>query len=361
MKSTTMERGWKSLQRIRRRRWSAKLESLCEGLGKLLASGLPLPLALHCLQTEYVRGPEAKALFQASRAVEEGIPLSVAWKHQGSELFLVLLRVSEITGQLSHMMTAWALTIRRDRERSRAVLQLCGYPAFVLLSNLSLLVFVGHTVLPTFASLYSALGHSRFSTLNSLSAWLNRIPLLLFATLGAVALWSVILRTLESHSTRRFTRWIFRLTPGVKLRNYARTRFLSHILSSLLDAGLPLMDTLEFLRNVSGPSWLVSAADNAHSRLLQGQPIKEAFSGDWHISMPMVMGWAEHSGDLPNAFRRIEEISAHAVDVRLHFVMRLAEPVFLLIVGGLILYTVTLVFVPLYEVLGQVEQFGMAG
>lgn len=181
---------------------------------------------------------------------------------------------------------------------------------------------------------------------------------MLLTILLAIALWWGMVRMLEARSTWTLTKWMIRLTPGVKLRNYSRTRLFSHTLGALLDAGLPLMDSLQFLQGSSGPAWLVHAAQVAHWRLLQGQTIREAFSGNWHISMPVVMGWAEHSGDLPSAFKRIEELSSHAVDVRVRLILHLLEPVFILLLGGLILYTVTLVFVPLYDVLGQVLQFG---
>lgn len=344
-----------------RSRWAVAVVPLCDGLARFLGAGLSLPVAMECLASGGLSRDGQRALRAAAAGIQQGKPLSAVWANDGSPLFLAMLEASELSGRLPEMLRAWVVHVERRRRRARELGKLFGYPAFVAVSNLGLLIYVGNHVLPSFHNLYAALGHDTNSSLATVvMAIANRLPwLLAIAAVAMACVFRLALMFQMATVPRRGLTWIRRL-PGLKLVAMARTSTYCLLLSTLLDAGLPLLDSLRSLAGQVGPDWLRLAAAEAHRRLLQGAPIHEALDHvQWDPTFTLMVRWAEQTGTLVDVLKDVQALTEEALMTRVKVLMGVAEPVILALLGAVVLGTMAVIFVPLYTELTSIEGQGL--
>jgi len=136
---------------------------------------------------------------------------------------------------------------------------------------------------------------------------------------------------------------------GVKARHMAT--FYSQ-LADLLRSGVPLLRSLDILERMGAQVSLQTAIRDVRAQVADGTPLAQAMSKHPKVfdelAVSMVRAGQE-GGFLENVLKRVADFTEHAEDLKSKVIGAMAYPVFLAVVGFIVLNVLIIFFVPRFE------------
>jgi general secretion pathway protein F len=324
-------------------------------LATLLQSGVPMIESLKAL-IEQVDNEALKRIFSQIRAdVNEGLSLADAMaKHKCfSNVYVNMVRAGESSGALELVLERLAdFTEGQSRLRSKVIGALT-YPVVMICVALLLIIILMTTVVPKITALFSSakvqlplLTRMLIATSTFLSSfwWLVVIlTILLLIFLG---------KALKTPSGRAFwDRTKLKLPVfGPILQMVSIARF-SRTLATLLSGGVPLLSTLQIVRNVVSNDALEKAIDDVREAVREGEdiagPLKR--SGQFPPMVTHMIAVGEKTGQLEDMLSRIANAYESRVETRVSMLTSLLEPLMILFMGGAIGGIVGAIMVPIMQ------------
>jgi len=325
-------------------------------LASLLRSGVPLLRALTVMSTQASK-PALKLVLEEIKAkVEEGEPLPTAmarFPRVFNDMAVNMTRAGTEGGFLEDALErVAAFTEQQEDMKGRAVGAL-AYPAFLGLAGTGVVSVLIIFFVPKFESLFSNLrekGELPYATdlLLAFSAILGAYWwLVLGAMLVAIfALWTF----LKTDEGRWWLDWAKIKTPlfGTIFLNLAVARF-CRVLGTLLSNGVPILKSLDISRNAAGNRILSAAIKKASENVTAGQKLATPLAASGHFPNQVVemISVAEESNTLDKVMVNISDSLERTTFRRLDILVRLLEPLMLLVMAGVVFFIVLALMVPL--------------
>jgi general secretion pathway protein F len=301
---------------------------LSRQLATLLSAGVPVVEALAAVGEQADRAPAARVLSHLRDDVSQGTSLADAMaQHPAvfSELYVGMVRAGETAGALDvvlERLASYSESQLRLRARVRNAL---AYP--LLMSAISARILLGAS--------------------NALTE--NGLLLLLFlaaCVAGAVTL----LRRPEWRS------WLDGKLLGLPLfgpiaSKVAVARF-ARTLATLLANGIPLLEALELAGRVIGNEALRNAVDGARTAIREGSGVAEPLrrSGLFPPLLVRMIAVGERSGELEPMLDRVADAYEQDVESSLATLTAVLEPVMILVMGGIMVFVVLAILLPIFEI-----------
>jgi general secretion pathway protein F len=329
--------------------------SLTRELGRLIQAGLPLFEAIAVLEEKYRGQKPHKILLDTLEQVKTGHPLSRALSRHPSSfdiLYVSMVANAEKTGRLAHCLTELAELIERQLYIRKQILTALLYPALLAVFSLVVLSTLLFFVIPSLQELFDGRSLHPFTQIvfaASRFACNSKIFLsLLLAAIGGAAILSLTSKKWQSQMLKICLRLPV-LSP--LLAKIAFVRF-ARAAATLLEGGLPLIHAFKEARTVMRHPQLELVVAAAEARIAQGEALSAPFANQPLIP-PLVhrmLGIAEQSGKLSFTMQQIAEIYEDELETMLNRFAGLAQPVLLLLLGGLIGFILLSVLLPLTDV-----------
>lgn len=335
---------------------AAEVAVLTRQLATLLAAGLSLVDSLTALGEQAERTTVKRVVAAVRERIREGGSFAEALAAHPtvfSSLYVNMVRVGEASGTLDRVLQSLAEFLERQAKVRNAVVGALTYPVLMLAVSAAILVFLVAFVVPKVTAV--------FADLQQALPWPTRIliaasdavragwwALLIAAVVGGVWL-SRYART--PRGRRRLDALVLRLPiMGRLTRLIALSRF-SSTLSTLLAGGVSLLTALEIVRHVVRNQIIADAIDAARERIRQGQSIAEPLraSGVFPPLVTHMIAVGELSGELESMLKKVSEAYDHEVETTLGSITALLSPVMILAMGGIILFIVLAILLPIFE------------
>jgi type II secretory pathway component PulF len=183
-----------------------------------------------------------------------------------------------------------------------------------------------------------------------LSDFLGRFGVLILIALGGLL---VVLRKWAASDSGRTSvdRWKLRLPVfGPIFLNTAISRF-SRVLGTLLRNGVPLLKALEISSESAGNRLLSEAIKNSAENISSGDTLSKPLSDCGLFPKPIMamIGVAEESNNLENVLVSVADGLDRKISRQLDIMVRLIEPVLLLVMGSAILFIIVALLLPVFE------------
>ncbi|MFZ5861259.1 MAG: type II secretion system inner membrane protein GspF [Nitrospirota bacterium] len=329
---------------------------LTRQLATLLAAGLPLIDALTALGEQVERTAVKRVVAAVRERIREGGSFAEALgAHPSvfSTLYVNMVRVGEASGTLDRVLASLADFLERQAKVRNAVVSALTYPVLMLAVSLGILVFLVAFVVPKVTAV--------FADLQQALPWPTRI-LIAASDVVRVGWWVFALAAVVGGiafaryartplGRRRLDALALRLPIMGRLnRLIALSRF-SSTLSTLLAGGVALLTALEIVRHVVRNEVIAEAIDSARERIRQGQSIAEPLraSGVFPPLVTHMIAVGELSGELETMLKRVSDTYDHEVETTLGSITSLLSPVMILVMGGVILFIVLAILLPIFE------------
>jgi general secretion pathway protein F/type IV pilus assembly protein PilC len=138
---------------------------------------------------------------------------------------------------------------------------------------------------------------------------------------------------------------------GRRIRSRYLATFYSQ-LADLLKSGVPLLRSLDILERQSSQAALGEVIREVRARVAQGTALAEAMAQHprafTELAVSMVRA-GEEGGFLEDVLKRIADFTEHQEDLKAKVIGSLAYPVFLAVVGFIVLNVLVIFFVPRFE------------
>jgi len=327
-------------------------------ISELMDNGVPLLESLEILATQ-ATNPVMKIVLTAIRDdVAQGVNIDKAMaKHSiFDELTLSMVRAGTEGAFLEDALKRTAMFLERREELKGKVTGALAYPAFLLVAGIIVTVVLIVVFVPKFESLFERLEKSGQGLPGPTIVLLGTSDFLMaYGWLLLIAIAGMGFAFVQWAKTQS-GRWIL---DGVRLKipvfgailhNSAVSRF-CRVLGTLLANGVPIVKALQISSTSTGNKRLEQAINKSCDNIQSG----ETLSGPLSVSglvPPSVMAMinvAERSNSLDTVLIRIADQTEKKIEQQLGTMVRLIEPLTLVVIGGLVLFVLVGLLLPIFD------------
>ncbi|MFM7142471.1 MAG: type II secretion system F family protein, partial [Alphaproteobacteria bacterium] len=239
----------------------------------------------------------------------------------------------------------------RIRAKVRGAL---AYPVLMTAVSLGIVGFLLGFVVPRVTRIFAEqkqtlplLTRVLLGVSNAVADWWWLVAAALAAGAGALAL-----RLRRPEGRLRFDRLLLTMPlVGPVMTRIAVARF-ARTLSTLLANGIPLLPALDVAGEVTGNTALTGAVGEARAAIREGQglagPLKE--SGLFPPLLVHMVAVGERSGELESMLDKAAVAYEQEIEGTLSTATAVLEPVLIVVMGGVVLFIVLAILLPIFEI-----------
>jgi general secretion pathway protein F len=349
----------KSDDRLRGRRVKARdLATFFAQLSDLLRSGVPLLRSIELLQRQS-RNKVLKVVLQEVRDdVANGTRLAEALRQHSnvfSELAVSMVRAGEEGSFLEDVLRRIADFTEHQEDLKGKVVGATVYPMFLTVIGGGILTIMMVWFVPKFEPVFQRLearGELPWATtaVVTISDTLANYGLVVVGLFAAATLFAV--QYFKSDDGRMVLDRAKLSIPGAGriYRSLAIARF-CRILGTLLNNGVPILNSLRISKDATGNKVLSNAINDASDFISAGKSLAEPLraSGEFPEEAVEIISVAEEANNLEKVLVDIAESMERRTYRYLELFVRLLEPAMLLVMAMLILFVMLGLLLPVLQ------------
>jgi len=327
-------------------------------LSSLLKSGVPLLRSLRIIQEQTSDKTLKAILDEIHLKVEDGRSFADAmtgYPRAFSDMAVNMARAGSEGGFLEEALERVARFTEQQEDLKSETIGALAYPLFLgtigSLIVATLIIFF----VPRFGEMFDSLRDR--GELPVLTDWLLAFSNLLRQWWMVIAFFLAIMIVflryqLQTESGRRFGDALKLRLPlaGAIFQNLAVARF-CRVLGTLLRNGVPILKSLEISREAAGNRVLSEAIDQASENITAGESLAKPLAASGHFPRTVVemISVAEESNTLDEILVDIADGLEARTSRHLTLLVRLLEPIMLLILAGAVLFVVIALLLPVIK------------
>jgi type IV pilus assembly protein PilC len=338
------------------------LSAFSRQLATLIGAGLPLLRSLQILEQQIEDKNLKEAVEGVTKEVEGGSTLSEAlakYPRIFNRLYVNMIKAGEIGGALEQVLDRLAMFQEKAQAVRSKVKGAMWYPAVVITIAMSVVAIIMIFVVPKFADMFSGLGADLPFLTQMLIDISDNMVLYWYVPLVAIVIFI-------------FAFGAFKKTPfgayaidkallqmpifGAIIQKSAIARF-SRTFGTLLDTGVPILQTLLIVKDTSGNEVVARAMVDIHSSIRDGDTVSEPMK-NFTIFPPLVVHMiavGEETGALDKMLIKVADAFEREVDDAVDGLAKLIEPLLICMLGGIIGTVVVALYLPIFSVTNAIK------
>jgi general secretion pathway protein F/type IV pilus assembly protein PilC len=323
-------------------------------LYRLLEAGLPLFEALSALE-EKSRGDNTHSVLVALlEDIQKGSSFSAALRGHPmnfSMIYQAMVQNGEKTGSLPSSLKEIARFLEKQIELKKQIVAAILYPSLLTCFCIVIFSVLLLFVIPSLSELFEGRSlHPFTSFIFFLSRGMCSLKYSLLIGVSAVALTGAFL-SFSAAGKRKLLLVVSNL-PFLKkfFLKAALIRF-ARGLGTLLDGGMPLLSALSQAKLLMNHPGLEKVIAFAEEKMSQGELLSHSLKNQ-PLVPPLIsrmLGIAEQSGKLAFTMEQMSQIYEDELEASLTHFTAVAQPILLLILGGLVGFVLLSVLLPLTD------------
>ena len=330
----------------------------------MINAGLAMVRCLDVLGIQTEDAQLKPVIVQVRREVEGGSTLANAlgkFPKVFSPLFVNMVRAGELGGILDEVLNRLAGFLEKDFNLKKKVKSAMTYPMVFLVMAIAIVIFLVTFILPTFVSLFEGMQMKLPLPTKILITFTNnaRNPVALLITAVVVVGGFILFKRWTSTQAGRYQFDKFKLKLpvfGMLIRKVAISRF-CRTLGALLQSGVPIMQALEIVGKASGNEVIAETVNKVRESVREGESIAVPLnlSGLFPPLVTQMVAVGEETGNLDGMLQKIADFYDVEVEYMLASLTSLLEPILILAMGFVVGFIVISVFLPLYQIIGNIK------
>jgi type IV pilus assembly protein PilC len=324
----------------------------------LVNAGVAIVRSLGVL-SEQCSNPKLKqALIEISNDVQNGTNLSEAMRKHPQcfdGLYVSMVQAGEVGGVLDEVMNRLAKLLEDVARLQNQIKAAMAYPGVV--GFIAVAIFLGMTIflIPIFAKIFVEIG----TELPPLTQFLMDCSNILRSEksiLIVVVIVVFVVAYKQYYKTAVGRQTIDRISLKVPLfgdliQKTAIARF-SRTFGSLTRSGVPILTSLEIVRDTSGNQVIANAIEAARNEIQQGGMISIALQKE-NVFPPMaiqMISIGEETGELDAMLMKVADFYEDEVEQAVKALTSVLEPLMIVVVGGMVGTILLAMYLPLFKV-----------
>ena len=323
-------------------------------LATLIASSLPLEEALSAVAQQTEKQHVSALIMGIRSKVLEGYSLAGSlreYPQSFNALYCSSVAAGEQSGYLDRVLENLANYLERQFESTRNVEMALLYPAALLGLAFIIVGFLMVYVVPDIITVIEDSGQTLPTITVVLISITDTLRDYWWAVVGLMIGIVVVIQYALRQPTIRL-RWDHRkfYIPLVRRisRSASAARY-SNTLAILTGAGVPLVEAMNIASEVVGNTWLRRRLQEATQTVSEGMSLKVSLEqvGQFPPMLLHMVGSGEQSGELDAMLERVATYQQAEVERFVATLVKMFEPLMLLIMGGVVLFIVMAVLLPI--------------
>ena len=332
------------------------IHALTRQLATLLNAGIPLVGALDALMEQTTSPPLKKIIAQIKESVNEGNSLTVSiTRHPKlfSNIYINMVRAGEASGSLDVVLDRLAEFGEHQQALKGRFQAALVYPIFMAIIGTGVLFFLLSFVVPNLTRIFTEMKQV-LPLPTTILIWFSDFMRSYWWAILVVIVASIfgIREFIKSPKGRHIWDTLKLHLPviGQINRKIALSRF-GRTLGSLLQSGVPLITSLEIVRNIVNNVLIGAVIDEAMEDIQAGKSLNLALSRS--IWFPPVfrqmVSVGEQSGDLEGMLHKVADAYEREVETRITGMTALIEPIMILFMAAIVGFIVISILLPIFE------------
>lgn len=331
-------------------------------LSTMISAGVPILRALQTLKDQTESPALKAALDQISPDVQGGMQLSDALaKHPKifSPIYVNMVAAGEAGGILDTILIRLAAQVEKDSAIRSKFKGAMTYPAVVSIVAIGAVIFLMVSIVPKLTGMLIEAGGElpvmTQITVGVSNFLLHQWPILIGIVVAAVIGFRVALKKPASRYAihRAFLKMpVFgKIIMKVNIARFART------FSSLLGAGVSVIQSLETTAGALGNVVIQKALRDAVKDIKNGQPVSVALDQSGYIPGILIQMAAvgEETGQLDTVLNKIAEFYEEEVDTIIGSMSSIIEPILIVGLGSIVGFVIASVLGPITALQGSIN------
>lgn len=335
------------------------LQTFTRQLSVLVGAGVPIIPSLEALSQGFKSPALKRGLFDITQDISSGKKLGESFGKQSQifdRFYVNMIIAGEEGGVLEVVLRRLAEYIEKAVKLQGRIKGAMVYPiavfiiAFVVVT--ALLVFV----IPKFAELFAG-NNMELPMLTQMvigaSEFMQNYWWMVLGGVGSLV-YGIRRYYLTSTGRQQIDMLLIRLPVFGDLIIKGGLAKFTRTLSTLLGAGVPIMDAMDIAGQVSGNYVLETSIAKAKEAISQGKSIATPFAQE-KIFPPLVvqmMAVGEQTGSLDTMLGKIADFFEDEVDGVVSAMTALIEPVMIVFLGGIVAFLVLAMYLPIFQMAG---------
>jgi len=326
-------------------------------LAVLIGAGIPLVEALTALVDQVDHERMKRVVSDVKQRVNEGSSLADAMASHPKAfgtLYVNMIRAGESSGALDVVLVRLAdFTESQARLRSRVVGALT-YPMLMLLLSGVVLGILFTVVIPKIIRIFEETKVTLPWTTKALIGFTTLVQSYWWAGILAAALgaWGFLKWRATEAGRATYDQKLLRLPIfGSLIRQIALARF-SRTLATLLKSGVPLLTSMEIVKNIVGNVRLATVIDEARTSIQEGESIAAPLkrSGEFPPLVYHMVAIGEKSGQLEEMLNNVANAYEAQVETKVGALTSLLEPLMIVFMGIVVAFMVFSILMPILQI-----------
>jgi general secretion pathway protein F len=332
------------------------IHALTRQLATLLGAGIPLVGALDALMEQTSSAPLKKIIAQIKESVNEGNSLTHSLSRHPklfSNIYINMVRAGEASGSLDVVLERLAEFGEHQQALKSRFKAALVYPIFMAIIGTAVLFFLVSFVVPNITRVFTEMKQV-LPLPTTILIWLSDfMRSFWWVLLLAIVVFIVGIRKLIKTTKGQYTWDKLKLNLpviGSLNRRIALARF-GRTLGSLLQSGVPLITSLQIVRNIVNNVLVGHFIDDAMEDIQAGKSLNLALSrSKWFppVFLQMV-AVGEQSGDLEAMLHKVADAYEREVETRIAGMTAMIEPIMILAMAVIVGFIVISILLPIFE------------
>lgn len=331
-------------------------------LATLIDADMPILESLKTLAEQTEKQSFKEIIGNIAKYIEGGASLSRALSsapHLFSPFYINLVKSGEMSGKLHDSLMYLASYLERSQELNSKIRGALAYPAFIVFALVVVTFIMTIWVLPNLLAIFKEVGVTDLPLTTRIliitTDFVNKyLYIIIFGLLAALGYLFYYTKTPEGRE--QLDRLKIQVPYfGIIARNFYLSR-ISEALSTLIKAGIPIIDTFHITANITGNSKYREIMFEAADSIKQGQSIAESFKN--HPEVPplfsSMVSIGERTGKLSSILEHIAKFYKTESETTIQSISQLLEPVMVMVLGLAVAILVSSILLPMYNLVGAI-------
>jgi type IV pilus assembly protein PilC len=324
----------------------------------LVNAGVAMVRSLGVLAEQCTNPKLKKALMDISSDVQNGTNLSDAMRKHPQcfdGLYVSMIQAGEVGGVLDEVLNRLAKLLEDVARLQNQIKAALSYP--VVVGFIAVAIFLAMTIflIPIFANIFKDLGTTlppltqfMLDLSEILRSW--KLVIVIAALIGAFIAFKQYYKTASGRQT--IDRLSLKMPLFGDLIQKSSVAKFSRTFGSLTRSGVPILTSLEIVRDTSGNQVIANAIDAAKAEVQQGGMISVALQ-KYKVFPPMaiqMISIGEETGEIDSMLMKVADFYEDEVEQAVKALTSILEPVMIVVLGGMVGTILLSMYLPMFAV-----------
>lgn len=330
-------------------------------LSILINAGVPILESMEILHKQEQNLVLKKVVKNISMQVEEGKSLFESMSNQPGfdKLYCALVKAGESAGILDSILVKLAEFLEKAEKIKKQVKSALTYPVIVLVIGIAVVFGLMTFVVPQFVDILKETNQEIpwvTQTVIDTSNFFRSYTLLLLGGMVAGTMFFLnFIRTKEGK--KAWDRFVMKAPLFGMLIIKGNLGSFTRTLSTMLAAGVPIIDSLEICIDTLDNSQIAKDLAKVRQAVIQGKAITDPLSRITYFPplVTQMIKVGESTGNLDQMLVKVADVFEEEVEELVGNLTKLIEPIILVFLGGLIGFVLVAMYLPIFMSAGGAD------